>query len=311
MKLLKTPTAQLAVNGGSQHPDKRKQGNHGPTLADEVEHLLPDGAGARRLLPTPRASRGASSTEIMYGLGAGRTDESRPQGEALLPTPTATPYGSNQSASPGATPRPSLDSLAPKLLPTPIAGDANGGRNATAGRSPGSKHSVGWTLSDVVYAGKLPNPSAPPADAPSTSTTQAASAPDASTAQTPSSAAPTSKPRLLPTPRGTDGRKGSPNQHGSRGDLTLASAAARLLPTPRASDTGTPGRRASEGFRPPLSQVVLPLIPTPTAADSDRTSPTYSRGNPTLTGAITDPPSDGGKPSSDDVPPGQLMIEVD
>jgi hypothetical protein len=39
--LLKTPTAQLAVNGGSQHPDKRKAGGHGPTLADEVEHLLP------------------------------------------------------------------------------------------------------------------------------------------------------------------------------------------------------------------------------------------------------------------------------
>ncbi len=39
--LLKTPTSQLAVNGGSQHPDKRRAGGHGPTLADEVEHLLP------------------------------------------------------------------------------------------------------------------------------------------------------------------------------------------------------------------------------------------------------------------------------
>ena len=39
--LLKTPTAQLAVNGGSQHPDKRKEGGHGPTLADEIEFLLP------------------------------------------------------------------------------------------------------------------------------------------------------------------------------------------------------------------------------------------------------------------------------
>ncbi|MFB7649454.1 hypothetical protein ACFC0S_15640 [Streptomyces sp. NPDC056084] len=42
--LLKTPTAQLATNGGSQHPDKRRAGGHGPTLADEVEHLLPGGA---------------------------------------------------------------------------------------------------------------------------------------------------------------------------------------------------------------------------------------------------------------------------
>lgn len=40
LRLFRTPTAQLAVNGGSQHPDKRKRGGHGPTLADEVEHLL-------------------------------------------------------------------------------------------------------------------------------------------------------------------------------------------------------------------------------------------------------------------------------
>ena len=39
--ILKTPTANLATNWGSQHPDKRRAGGHGPTLADEVEHLLP------------------------------------------------------------------------------------------------------------------------------------------------------------------------------------------------------------------------------------------------------------------------------
>lgn len=46
LRLLKTPTAQLAINGGSQHPDKRKTGGHGPTLADEVEWLLPTPAVA-------------------------------------------------------------------------------------------------------------------------------------------------------------------------------------------------------------------------------------------------------------------------
>jgi hypothetical protein len=51
VSLLKTPTAQLAVNGGSQHPDKRRAGGHGPTLADQVEHLLPT--------PTAMDSRGA------------------------------------------------------------------------------------------------------------------------------------------------------------------------------------------------------------------------------------------------------------
>lgn len=39
--LLVTPLANLGSNGGSQHPDKRRAGGHGPTLADQVEHLLP------------------------------------------------------------------------------------------------------------------------------------------------------------------------------------------------------------------------------------------------------------------------------
>lgn len=56
---------------------------------------------------------------------------------------------------------------------------------------------------------------------------------------------------LLPTPKASDGIKGSPNQRHGNGDMTLPSAAASLLPTPRASDTGTPGRRPGKGWRPP------------------------------------------------------------
>ena len=37
--LLLTPTSQLAVNGGSQPMEKRRAGGHGPTLADQIEHL--------------------------------------------------------------------------------------------------------------------------------------------------------------------------------------------------------------------------------------------------------------------------------
>ena len=47
LRLFVTPTAQLAINGGSQHPDKRRAGGHGPTLADQVEFLL-DTQGSRR-----------------------------------------------------------------------------------------------------------------------------------------------------------------------------------------------------------------------------------------------------------------------
>lgn len=49
LALLKTPTAQLAVNGGSQHPDKRRAGGHGPTLDDQVSHEI-------ALLATPTTS---------------------------------------------------------------------------------------------------------------------------------------------------------------------------------------------------------------------------------------------------------------
>ena len=39
--LLLTPTANLGSNGGSQPPEKRREGGHGPTLADVIEHLKP------------------------------------------------------------------------------------------------------------------------------------------------------------------------------------------------------------------------------------------------------------------------------
>jgi len=64
---------------------------------------------------------------------------------------------------------------------------------------------------------------------------------------------------LLPTPKASDGTHGGPNSRGSKGDLTLPSAAAQLLPAPRASETGTPGRRAGQEFGPPLPTVLLPL----------------------------------------------------
>lgn len=37
--LLPTPTANLAVNGGTQHPVKRRAGGHQPSIADVIEHL--------------------------------------------------------------------------------------------------------------------------------------------------------------------------------------------------------------------------------------------------------------------------------
>lgn len=80
------------------------------------------------LLPTPNAGLGEHRRD--FGQDPKRR---RAQGRQvstadvlchLLPTPTATPYGSNQSPSPGAAIRPSLDSLAP-LLPTPMVGSTS------------------------------------------------------------------------------------------------------------------------------------------------------------------------------------------
>lgn len=149
-----------------------------PSAAWEEQASLPR---AVELLPTPGVAGGGKKIPedaTWSGKAAYKTDGTKVQVhldriEMLLPTPTATPYGNNQSASSGAAVRPSLDSLAPLLLPTPRA-------------TRGGSHTE-----------------------------------------------------------------------------TVA------------------------------------LLPTPTAADSERTSVTYERGNPTLLGAVTNPPLDDGNTFSD------------
>ncbi|MFF2955705.1 hypothetical protein ACFVVU_30710 [Kitasatospora sp. NPDC057965] len=61
---------------------------------------------------------------------------------------------------------------------------------------------------------------------------------------------------LLPTPRASDGTKGGPNQRGSRGDLTLPSAAARMVPRPAAR---TSPARPPTGTLPVIPQDELPM----------------------------------------------------
>lgn len=72
--LLLTPTSNLGSIGGSQHPDQRRAGGHGPNLSDLVEHLL----------PTPRASDGTKGGPNQRG---SRGDLTLPSAAArLLPT---------------------------------------------------------------------------------------------------------------------------------------------------------------------------------------------------------------------------------
>ena len=113
--LLKTPTAQLAVNGGSQHPDKRREGGHGPTLADQVEH---------ELLPTPRATDGTKGGPNQRGSSGDLMLPSAVMG--LLPTPTARDHkGPNQ--------RRDATCLHGALLPTPLSADGGLNRGSSAG----------------------------------------------------------------------------------------------------------------------------------------------------------------------------------
>jgi DNA (cytosine-5)-methyltransferase 1 len=138
--LFKTPTTQLAVNGGSQHPDKRRAGGHGPTLADEIEFLL----------PTP-------TTEPMTGNGHARNLGAEVQ---LLPTPRATDGkngGPNQRGSSGDL---ALPSAVMKLLPTTTVMDYH----ASGGNSPSD-----MTLTDAVVRTQLGAITNPRLDAGSTS----------------------------------------------------------------------------------------------------------------------------------------------
>ncbi|MET7688033.1 hypothetical protein ABZT06_08630 [Streptomyces sp. NPDC005483] len=278
--LFKTPTSNLGTNGGSQHPEKRKLGGHGPTLADEVEHLL----------PTPAARDWKSGESNLIGTN------SRPLNEVvvnLLPTPTASNPNDGESLESWEARRQrnlakgvngngqgTPLAIAVKLLPTPMAGDSKGTRNATAGRTTDNPNvNAGWTLSDVIFDGQLSNPPAPPADAKSPSTTPEASAPAAADAPIPNSGGPM---KLLPTP--DTGM--SPNGHGRRG--------------------GKPGNGHQSGAS--LDNVVKDLLPTPTGSDGERKSSSYGRGNPTSTGAITSLPSGAGNESSDDEPLGLLTF---
>ncbi|WP_245960211.1 hypothetical protein [Prauserella flavalba] len=97
--------------------------------------------------------------------------------------------------------------------------------------------------------------------------------------------------KLLPTPTASDAKNCT---HRTQTGGPSLPDEARLLPTPRASDTGTAGRRAGAGFRPPLSQQVLPLVdpqallPTPRATDGTKGAPAQrgSKGDLMLPSAV-------------------------
>ncbi|MFG2656941.1 hypothetical protein [Streptomyces sp. NPDC048425] len=130
---MKTPTANLGSNGGSQHPDKRKAGGHGPTLADEVEHLL----------PTPRASDGAKGSPNQRYRNGSLTLAST-AARLAAPTPpagAATPPQQAPARCTGTQTAPACGAAGAeeikRLLPTPTSAGANGGAGTTPKRKGG------------------------------------------------------------------------------------------------------------------------------------------------------------------------------
>lgn len=113
-KLLPTPIASDSEGGPRALPERRT--HSGPDFSPRLRDV------ASALLPTP-------VTDPVSGNGHARNLGKEVN---LLPTPTATPYGSNQSPSPGAAVRPSLDAVSRTL--------AGGGSTPT--RSPGGSSSL-------------------------------------------------------------------------------------------------------------------------------------------------------------------------
>lgn len=203
----------------------------------------------------------------------------------VLPTPTASRYGSNQSDSPGAAVRPSLDAIA-QLLPTPTARIADK-RGTPSVETAADRMAQGRrNLEDAVALLPTPRVSAVrtgrSAILGSSSSPSLEQAMEIARGELPreleswEEAPPAWQP--LPTPTARDATRGA--GWGDQPGRPLSEVAA-LLPTPRASDTGSAGRRAGEGWRPPLSEVLLgsdargvgSLLPTPRASDASKGGP--------------------------------------
>lgn len=123
---------------------------------------------------------------------------------------------------------------------------------------------------------------------------------------------------LLPTPRASENEnrqtKRSPSQEAGTHGKCLAAEVAHLLPTPVASD----GERQSSTYSRGNPTLAGALLPTPRATDGTKGGPNQrgSKGDLMLpsavsqmsSGASTSPPSDAGKPSSDDPRHGQPTL---
>lgn len=133
-KLLPTPDAYSGSRGGSQDPEKRRDGGHTVSIADVAEHSL---------LGTPRASQGIVNdlrNPIAIGNPRGRLEDQI----ALMPTPSVSNSHGNEVNGRG---EPLLPG-AVHLLPTPNVAMAEGGQTSRSGDRKGERL-LGGIAADV------------------------------------------------------------------------------------------------------------------------------------------------------------------
>jgi DNA (cytosine-5)-methyltransferase 1 len=234
------PHARFRVFVLAAHPERVARLERRLTVAGQAPPWRALSTTPRRdrapitLLPTPRAADGFATMGAPGAarhVAAGNGSLAEVIGVDLLPTPTATPYGSNRSASDGATVRPSLAAV-DTLFPTPRATDGTKG-------GPGQRGSSGDLMLPSAVA-MLPTPTAH--DAKSTSPAQAArKSPGLDAIE-----------HLLPTPR---------TVRGGSGTETIA-----LLPTPTTAPMTGNGHARFGKYAPAVhrwEQIVGPA-PAPT-----------------------------------------------
>ena len=209
----------------------------------------------------------------------------------VLPTPTATPYGNNQSPSAGAAVRPSLEG-AVRMLPTPRVSAVRTSRTAITEHSSSPSLEQALEIVDGVLPRELTSWDEAPASWVPLPTPTAHCEPNQRGLPSPETAARRlfeegrrnleDAVALLPTPTARDASRGSGKQEPAGRPLSEVIA---LLPTPVATDVhGGPGRRNTHG-KPMLpgavghlapasdARGVGALLPTPRASDAAKGGP--------------------------------------
>lgn len=250
--LLPTPDTGESLTGHGRRGGKAGNGFQSGKSLDQVAAVLVDTA----MLPTPmtvnRTSRRAQTGRPTSGPQRG--GPSYGLEDVLLPTPSVADGTGGHKTRGGRRSGELLLGGIAELLPTPRALDATGVRGVTPGRSRAANARAGLTLTDVLARNThlLPTPA----------TTNGKSA-RALTAST------------------RNGRRSGGGQSSPLGLEEVASLASGVRPAHLPPEERLP---------PSAREIVSGLLPTPTAADGERASLSYERGNPTLAGALLPTP---------------------